>query len=160
MRYIFVKSIKIGPLISHIFTITNHWLLIFLKILIYIQIVIRLALIHRLSICIIDLPTTAFNNRFFRHQACCSLLPSRPGWKAVRVMGLARYKVLGTNTPAYRCTGPNFSNPLYVQWSSAGAILLWASPRGPFTPHSWQQTHKHLPNGFQVTILFLKYFPI
>ncbi len=58
MRYIFVKSIKIGPLISHIFRITNHRSLFFLKTSIYIQIVIRWASIHRLSICIIDLPTT------------------------------------------------------------------------------------------------------
>jgi hypothetical protein len=36
-----------------------------------------------------------FNNRFFRNQACYSLLPARPGWKPVRVMGLDRYKVLG-----------------------------------------------------------------
>jgi hypothetical protein len=58
VRYIFVKSIKIGPLISHIFRITNHRSLFLLKTLIYIQIVIRWASIHRLSICIIDLPTT------------------------------------------------------------------------------------------------------
>jgi hypothetical protein len=58
VRYIFVKSIKIGPLISHIFRITNHRLLFFLKTSIYIQIVIRWASIHRLSICIIELPTT------------------------------------------------------------------------------------------------------
>ena len=58
VRYIFVKSIKIGPLISHIFRITNHRSLFFLKTSIYIQIVIRWASIHRLSICIIDLPTT------------------------------------------------------------------------------------------------------
>jgi hypothetical protein len=60
VRYIFVKSIKIGLLISHIFRITNHRTLFFLKIWIYIQIVIRLASIHRLSICIIDLPTTGY----------------------------------------------------------------------------------------------------
>ncbi len=59
MRYIFVKWIKIGPLISHIFRITNHQSLFLLKTSIYIQIVIRWASIHRLSICIIDLPTTA-----------------------------------------------------------------------------------------------------
>ncbi len=50
--------------------------------------------------------------------------------------------------------------PLHVQWSSAGAILLWASPRGPFTPHPWQQTQKYLLNGFQVTILFPKCYTI
>ncbi len=59
VRYFFVKSIKIGPLISHIFRITNHRSLFLLKTSIYIQIVIRWASIHRLSICIIDLPTTA-----------------------------------------------------------------------------------------------------
>ncbi len=58
VRYIFVKSIKIWPLISHIFRITNHRSLFFLKTSIYIQIVIRWASIHRLSICIIELPTT------------------------------------------------------------------------------------------------------
>jgi hypothetical protein len=47
-----------GSLISHFFKITNHGSIIFLKLSIYIQIVIRLASIHRLSICIIDLPTT------------------------------------------------------------------------------------------------------
>jgi len=59
VRYFFVKSIKIGPLISHIFRITNHRSLFLLKTSIYIQIVIRWASIHRLSICIIVLPTTA-----------------------------------------------------------------------------------------------------
>ncbi len=58
LRYFFVKSIKIGPLISHIFRITNHRSLFLLKTSIYIQIVIRWASIHRLSICIINLPTT------------------------------------------------------------------------------------------------------
>ncbi len=57
LQYIFLKSINIRPLISHFLKITNHWS-IFLKISIYIQIVIRLASIHRLSIFIIDLPTT------------------------------------------------------------------------------------------------------
>ncbi len=53
-----------GPLISHFFKITNHQSIIFLKLSIYIQIVIRLASIHRLSICIIDLPTTGkYTNR-------------------------------------------------------------------------------------------------
>ena len=58
VQYFIVKSIKIGPLISHIFRITNHRSLFLLKTSIYIQIVIRWASIHRLSICIIDLPTT------------------------------------------------------------------------------------------------------
>ena len=60
LRYIFLKSINIGPLISHCFRITNQLSIIFLKTSIYIQIVIRWASIHRLSICIIDLPTTGF----------------------------------------------------------------------------------------------------
>ncbi len=59
MQYIFLKSINIGPLISHFFKITNHRSLFFLKISIYIKIIIRLVSIHPLSICIIDLPTTA-----------------------------------------------------------------------------------------------------
>ena len=59
LRYIFLKSINIGPLILHCFRITNQRSIIFLKTSIYIQIVIRWASIHRLSICIIDLPTTA-----------------------------------------------------------------------------------------------------
>ena len=58
LRYIFLKSINIGPLISHCFRITNQLSIIFLKTSIYIQIVIRWASIHRLSICIIVLPTT------------------------------------------------------------------------------------------------------
>jgi hypothetical protein len=58
LRYIFLKSINIGPLISHCFRITNQRSIFFLKTSIYIQIVIRWASIHRLSICIIVLPTT------------------------------------------------------------------------------------------------------
>ena len=37
VRYFFVKSIKIGPLISHIFRITNHRSLFLLKTSIYIH---------------------------------------------------------------------------------------------------------------------------
>jgi hypothetical protein len=36
------------------------------------------------------------NNRFFRHQACYSLLPARPGGQADRVISLYKYKVVGT----------------------------------------------------------------
>ncbi len=50
LRYIFLKSINIGPLISHFSKITNHLLIFFLKVSIYIQIIIRLASIHRLSV--------------------------------------------------------------------------------------------------------------
>jgi hypothetical protein len=34
------------------------------------------------------------NNRFFRHQACYSLLPARPGGQADRIVGLYKYKVV------------------------------------------------------------------
>jgi hypothetical protein len=34
------------------------------------------------------------NNRFFRHQACYSLLPAKPGGQADRVISLCKYKVL------------------------------------------------------------------
>jgi hypothetical protein len=35
------------------------------------------------------------NNRFFRHQACYSLLPAKPGGQADRVISLYKYKVVG-----------------------------------------------------------------
>jgi hypothetical protein len=35
------------------------------------------------------------NNRFFRHQACYSLLPAKPGGQADRVVSLCKYKVVG-----------------------------------------------------------------
>ena len=34
------------------------------------------------------------NNRFFRHQACYSLLPAKPGGEADRVISLCKYKVV------------------------------------------------------------------
>ncbi len=34
------------------------------------------------------------NNRFFRHQACYSLLPAKPGGQADRVISLCKYKVV------------------------------------------------------------------
>ncbi len=37
----------------------------------------------------------ALNNRFFRHQACYSLLPAKPGGQADRVISLCKYKVVG-----------------------------------------------------------------
>jgi hypothetical protein len=36
------------------------------------------------------------NNRFFRHQACYSLLPAKPGGQADHVLSLCKYKVVGT----------------------------------------------------------------
>ncbi len=59
-----------GPLISPFIKITNQRSIIFLKLLIYIQIVIRLASIHRLSICIIDLPTTDNSDYRKRNRQC------------------------------------------------------------------------------------------
>ena len=38
------------------------------------------------------------NNRFFRHQACYSLLPAKPGGQADRVVSLCKYKVVGTDS--------------------------------------------------------------
>ncbi len=35
------------------------------------------------------------NNRFFRHQACYSLLSAKPGGQADRVVSLCKYKVVG-----------------------------------------------------------------
>jgi hypothetical protein len=35
------------------------------------------------------------NNRFFRHQACYSLLPAKPGGQEDRVISLCKYKVVG-----------------------------------------------------------------
>jgi hypothetical protein len=35
------------------------------------------------------------NNRFFRHQACYSLLPAKPGGQADRIVSLCKYKVVG-----------------------------------------------------------------
>ncbi len=37
------------------------------------------------------------NNRFFRHQACYSLLPAKPGGQADRVISLCKYKVVACN---------------------------------------------------------------
>ncbi len=37
------------------------------------------------------------NNRFFRHQACYSLLPAKPGGQADRVISLCKYKVVEEN---------------------------------------------------------------
>jgi hypothetical protein len=39
------------------------------------------------------------NNWFFRHQACYSLLPAKPGGQADRVVSLCKYKVVGTDSP-------------------------------------------------------------
>jgi hypothetical protein len=46
-----------------------------------------------------DLPASpqllfTLNNRFFRHQACYSLLPAKPGGQADRVISLCKYKVV------------------------------------------------------------------
>ncbi len=38
------------------------------------------------------------NNRFFRHQACYSLLPAKTGGQADRVVSLCKYKVVGLAT--------------------------------------------------------------
>jgi hypothetical protein len=38
------------------------------------------------------------NNRFFRHQACYSLLPAKTGGQADRVISLFKYKVVGSNS--------------------------------------------------------------
>jgi hypothetical protein len=38
------------------------------------------------------------NNRFFRHQACYSLLPAKPGGQADRVVSLCKYKVVALYT--------------------------------------------------------------
>ncbi len=39
------------------------------------------------------------NNRFFRHQACYSLLPAKPGGQADRVVSLCKYKVVALLYP-------------------------------------------------------------
>jgi hypothetical protein len=38
------------------------------------------------------------NNRYFRYQACYSLLPAKPGGQAVRVVSLCKYKVVVTHS--------------------------------------------------------------
>jgi hypothetical protein len=38
------------------------------------------------------------DNRFFRHQACYSLLPAKPGGQADRVISLCKYKVVGPDS--------------------------------------------------------------
>ncbi len=51
-----------------------------------------------------------FNNQFFCHQACYSLLPARPGGQAERVVGLYKYKVVGpTLCPSYFISTPMYS---------------------------------------------------
>jgi hypothetical protein len=42
------------------------------------------------------------NNRFFRHQACYSLPPAKPGGQADLVVSLCKYKVVGKNTIVYQ----------------------------------------------------------
>jgi hypothetical protein len=42
------------------------------------------------------------NNRFFRHQACYSLLPAKPGGQADRVVSLCKYKVVGWKRPSWK----------------------------------------------------------
>jgi hypothetical protein len=39
------------------------------------------------------------NNRYFRRQACYSLLPAKPGGQADRVVSLCKYKVVGIYPP-------------------------------------------------------------
>jgi hypothetical protein len=41
------------------------------------------------------------NNRFFRHQACYSLLPAKPGGQADRVVSLCKYKVVASPSFTY-----------------------------------------------------------
>jgi hypothetical protein len=57
------------------------------------------------------------NNRFFRHQACYSLLTAKPGGQADRVVSLWKYKVVGVPYQLYilwcLCT---LSAVTYIQW--------------------------------------------
>jgi hypothetical protein len=46
------------------------------------------------------------NNRFFRHQACYSLLPAKPGGEADRVVNLRKYKVVGSERGQRKEKGP------------------------------------------------------
>ncbi len=43
-------------------------------------------------------------NRFFRHQACYSLLPAKPGGQADRVISLCKYKVVDGKSSKFFCT--------------------------------------------------------
>jgi hypothetical protein len=62
------------------------------------------------------------NNRFFRHQACYSLLPAKPGGQADRVISLCKYKVVGLS-----CMHVSYSS---CSWSLLHAPVL--SLNAPF----------------------------
>jgi hypothetical protein len=48
------------------------------------------------------------NNRFFRHQACYSLLPANPGGQADRVISLCKYKIVGEELTREKVRGAIF----------------------------------------------------
>jgi hypothetical protein len=60
------------------------------------------------------------NNRFFRHQACYSLLPAKTGGQADRVISLCKYKVVGVNLMAKVCRA---GLPTYVAWRAGMTSL-------------------------------------
>ncbi len=61
----------------------------------------------------------SLNNRVFRHQACYSLLPARPGGQADRVGGLYKYKVVDQVLTG-RCRIPLLTNSTLVQMRGEG----------------------------------------
>ncbi len=60
-------------------------------------------------------PQLAFtlNNRFFRHQACYSLLPAKPGGQADRVISLCKYKVVDLNWHSRSLAGNKLLRLMY-----------------------------------------------
>ncbi len=59
------------------------------------------------------------NNRFFRHQACYSLLPAKPGGQADGVISLCKYKVIVCDRPMDKVT-------IYVQTPNPKFCLYWS----------------------------------
>jgi hypothetical protein len=60
------------------------------------------------------------NNRFFRHQACYSLLPAKPGGQADRVISLGKYKVVEYTPPSPPQVHPPPFNTFFGELSDDG----------------------------------------
>jgi hypothetical protein len=53
------------------------------------------------------------NNRFFRHQACYSMLPAKQGGQADRVVSLCKYKVIEQEFFLSLNLAPSHSHPMH-----------------------------------------------
>ncbi len=66
------------------------------------------------------------NNRFFRHQACYSLLPAKPGGQADRVISLCKYKVVGLNPRTRSITVTSYSTVCTCKTPKTREKVRWA----------------------------------